>query len=76
MEKILTFGHKSPDTDTTCSAIAMANLQKKLGKNIEAKMLGDINKETQYALKHFGIKVPEKIEKIDERTKGYISRPQ
>ena len=32
MEKMLIFGHKSPDTDTICSAIVMENLQKKLGK--------------------------------------------
>ena len=31
MEKMLIFGHKSPDTDTICSAIVMENLQKKLG---------------------------------------------
>lgn len=28
MEKMLIFGHKSPDTDTICSAIVMENLQK------------------------------------------------
>ena len=32
MEKILVFGHKSPDTDTIASSIAMAYLQTKLGK--------------------------------------------
>lgn len=28
MEEILVFGHKSPDTDSICSSIAMANLRK------------------------------------------------
>ena len=69
MKKILTFGHKSPDTDTICSSIAMANLQKKLGKNIEAKKLGNINKETKYALKHFGVEEPELLEKVEEGQK-------
>ena len=32
MEKILVFGHKSPDTDAIASSIAMAYLQTKLGK--------------------------------------------
>ena len=26
MEKVLVFGHKNPDTDSICSAIAYANL--------------------------------------------------
>ena len=30
MEKILVFGHKNPDTDTICSSIALAELQKKI----------------------------------------------
>ena len=30
MEKVLVFGHKSPDTDSICSTLAMANLQNKI----------------------------------------------
>lgn len=30
MEKVLIFGHKNPDTDTICSAIAYAELKKRL----------------------------------------------
>ena len=30
MEKVLVFGHKNPDTDTICSAIAYANLKSEL----------------------------------------------
>ncbi len=36
MEKVLIFGHKNPDTDTICSAIAYANLKSKLGCKAEA----------------------------------------
>lgn len=66
MEKILTFGHKSPDTDTVCSSISMAYLQNKLGKEAEAKRLGKINKETKYALNYFDVKEPELLEKVQE----------
>ena len=48
MEKeILIFGHKNPDTDTICSAIVMADFQEKLGKEVKAVRLGEINKETK-----------------------------
>ena len=50
MEKTLIFGHKNPDTDTICSSLVMADLQTKLGKEVQAVRLGDLNKETEYAL--------------------------
>lgn len=53
MEKVLVFGHKNPDTDTICSAIAYADLKKQLGINAEPVRLGEVNGETQYALDHF-----------------------
>ena len=67
MEKILVFGHKSPDTDTICSSIVMADLQKKLrGAEVEACTLGEINEETKYALKYFNVEMPKYIEKVEE----------
>ena len=69
MEKMLIFGHKSPDTDTICSAIVMENLQKKLGKEVEAVRLGNLNKETEYVLNYLGITPPKMIEKIEDGQK-------
>ena len=66
MEKILVFGHKSPDTDSIASSVAMAYLQSKLGKAIEPRRLGNINKETEYALNHFKIGAPELLSSVDE----------
>ena len=66
MEKMITFGHKSPDTDTICSAIVMSNLQRKLGKEVEAKRLGELNKETKFALNYLGVDAPELIEKVED----------
>ena len=66
MGKMLIFGHKSPDTDTICSAIVMENLQKKLGKEVEAVRLGNLNKETEYVLNYLGITPPKMIEKIED----------
>lgn len=66
MSKILIFGHKNPDTDAICSAIAMAEMQKKMGVDVEAVRIGDINKETKFALEHFGIQEPRLIEKVED----------
>ena len=66
MENILIFGHKNPDTDTIMSAIAMANLENKKGNNTKACRLGNINKETKYALEYFKQEEPDLIEGVDE----------
>lgn len=55
---ILTFGHKNPDTDTITSALVMADLQKALGKDIDAVRLGELNGETAYALDYFKVEAP------------------
>lgn len=70
MEKIIVFGHKSPDTDTICSSLVMANLQTKLrGEEVQACRLGEINEETKYALNYFKIETPKYIEKVEEGQK-------
>ncbi|MBR2564785.1 MAG: manganese-dependent inorganic pyrophosphatase [Paenibacillus sp.] len=61
MEKALIFGHKNPDTDTICSAIAYADLKSKLGHEVEAVRLGEVNGETQYALDQFKVAAPRLI---------------
>lgn len=66
MEKFLVFGHKSPDTDTIASAIAMAFLQTKLGKQAVPCRLGNIGKETEFALKHFNIGEPMLLSEVTE----------
>ena len=68
MEKILVFGHKSPDTDTICSCIVMADLQTKV-RGVEGIIpcrLGEINEETKYALEYFNVGVPQYIEKVEK----------
>jgi manganese-dependent inorganic pyrophosphatase len=64
VEKLLVFGHKNPDTDTICSAIAYADLKKQLGLNAEPVRLGEVNGETQYALDTFKFEAPRLVEKV------------
>ncbi|WP_314013809.1 manganese-dependent inorganic pyrophosphatase [Leptotrichia wadei] len=61
---ILVFGHKNPDTDTICSAIAYAELKNKLGKDVKAIRLGEVNEETKYALNYFKVEKPELVENV------------
>jgi manganese-dependent inorganic pyrophosphatase len=64
MSKTLIFGHKNPDTDTITSALVYADLKTKLGAEVEAVRLGDVNGETQYALDHFNVEAPRLVEKV------------
>lgn len=64
---ILVFGHKNPDTDTICSAIAYVELKNKLGKDVKAVRLGEINEETKYALNYFKVEKPELVENVAGR---------
>ena len=66
MEEVLIFGHKSPDTDTICSAIVLENLLKKLGQNVKAVRNGEPNKETKFALNYFNVEAPELINGVEE----------
>ena len=61
---ILVFGHKNPDTDTICSAIAYAELKNKLGKDVKAVRLGEVNEETKYALNYFKVEKPELVKNV------------
>lgn len=70
MEEVIVFGHKSPDTDTICSAIVMVDLQTKIrGKKVTPCRLGEINEETKFALKKFNAEAPKFIEKVEEGQK-------
>jgi manganese-dependent inorganic pyrophosphatase len=69
-DKIYIVGHKSPDTDSVCSAIALANLKKLTGtSNVVPCSAGKLNKETEYVLNYFGVAVPEVLESVEPKQK-------
>lgn len=72
MEKVFIFGHKNPDTDTICSAIAYADLKTKLGWNVEPIRLGNVGEETAFALKKFGVEAPRLVEAVASEVKEVI----
>ena len=58
-KKVYVIGHKNPDTDSICSAIAYANLKNKItGEKYIAKRAGEVNGETAYVLDKFQVSVP------------------
>ncbi len=66
MEKVYVFGHQNPDTDAITSSIVMANFEKLLGNDAEACRLGNLNKETEYALNYLGVEAPRLIDELPE----------
>lgn len=64
MKKLYIFGHMNPDTDSVCAAITLANLKRNMGQNAEERILGDVNKETKYALNYFGVKEPKYLNDV------------
>jgi len=64
MKYNLIFGHKTPDTDSVCSAIALSHLKNKLNEPSKSYILGNINKETAFVLKYFNVSVPEILDNV------------
>ncbi|MBQ6478752.1 MAG: DHH family phosphoesterase [Erysipelotrichaceae bacterium] len=58
-ENIYVIGHKSPDSDTVCSAIAYARLLNLLGYEAKAVITAPLNHETAYILKEAEVDTPE-----------------
>lgn len=67
MSKVFVTGHKNPDTDSICSALSYAALKQAQGVEAVAVRLGEVNKETQYALDYFQVEAPELIAAVEEK---------
>jgi manganese-dependent inorganic pyrophosphatase len=61
---VLVFGHKNPDTDSICSAIAYADLLNQIGTPSRPLRLGEISKETNFALEYFNANKPDLLETV------------
>lgn len=74
--KTFVIGHKNPDTDSICSAIAYAALKNKTGEGIfEAKRAGEVNNETKYVLDFFGVEPPELLDHVGTQVKDVTIKP-
>ena len=59
---LFVFGHKSPDTDSVCSAISLAYLKNKLGVDAKAYALEEPRKEAKFVLDYFKVELPEVLD--------------
>ena len=70
MENIYVFGHKKPDTDAICSAIAMAHFINET-RNVKAIpcSLGALNNETKFVLEKFNTPLPKYLNDVKVQIK-------
>lgn len=64
---ILVLGHRNPDTDSICSAIAYAYMKQQLGENVVAARAGKVNPETAFVLDYFGAAAPQLVDDLYPR---------
>lgn len=68
--KVYVVGHKNPDTDSICSAIAYAELKKQItGNNYVAKRAGAVSEETRYVLNQFQVEEPALLQNVYQQLK-------
>ncbi|MCL1890885.1 MAG: putative manganese-dependent inorganic diphosphatase [Coriobacteriia bacterium] len=82
MQPVLVLGHKNPDNDSICSALAYAYLKQQLdpANTYEAVRLGPLPHETRWVFESYGLKAPAVIPHLHSRvcdamTEGVISIP-
>ena len=57
--QVVVIGHRNPDTDSICSAIAYAELKNRTSTLVcEPRRAGKMNQETEFVLKKFGVTPP------------------
>ena len=83
-KKVWIVGHKNPDTDSICAAIAYADLKNRLEERdfVDSKVsyefipkrAGDINAETAYVLSYFNVEPPKYISDVGTQMKDIAYR--
>ncbi|WP_337519440.1 putative manganese-dependent inorganic diphosphatase [Anaerotignum faecicola] len=75
-KKVFVIGHKNPDTDSICSAIAYAALKNKTDDGVFVpKRAGEVNNETKYVLDFFDMETPEFIGHVGTQVKDVEIKP-
>ena len=70
MKMTYVIGHKKPDTDSVCASISYSYLKNKLGWTTEPRGLGNINKETKFALDYFKVEEPKYLNDVKVQIKN------
>jgi len=73
---IYVVGHRNPDTDSIASAVAYADLKKRLGEgNVVAAMAGSPNPQTRYIMDRLGIELPVHLADVRPAVRHVLKRP-
>ncbi|HEY5540351.1 MAG TPA: putative manganese-dependent inorganic diphosphatase [Coriobacteriia bacterium] len=75
MGPVLVFGHKNPDNDSICSAVAYAHLKNLVDPDnvyVPAR-LGPVPKETRWVFERFGVALPEEIGHVRTRVRDVMT---
>lgn len=75
MGPVLVFGHKNPDNDSICSAVAYAHLKNLTdpGSVYVPARLGPVPKETAWVFERFGLELPELVEHVHTRVRDVMT---
>ncbi|MEA3544442.1 MAG: putative manganese-dependent inorganic diphosphatase [Thermodesulfobacteriota bacterium] len=74
IDKVYVVGHRNPDSDSICSAIAYAALRRQQGlPGVRAARAGNLNQQTQFVLDHLGVDVPELLADVYLRIKDVVT---
>jgi manganese-dependent inorganic pyrophosphatase len=74
-KKIYVIGHRNPDTDSIASAIAYADLKKRLGSdNVVPAMAGTPNPQTRFVLERLAIDPPQYLADVHPKVSHVLSR--
>ena len=69
-KRIYIIGHKNPDTDSICSAIAYADIKNRTEKDeYVPKRAGQINEETEFVLSYFNVPAPRYLQDVGTQVK-------
>ena len=78
VRKVNVIGHLNPDTDSICAAISYAYLKNQIDASdtgYEARRAGTLNRETSFALHHFGFDEPRLITSVAPQIKDIDITP-
>ena len=73
-DNIFIVGHKNPDTDSICSALSLAYLRNQSEKTdrYEARRAGQLNEETEFVLKYFGVEAPKYMPNVGQQVRDLV----
>ena len=75
-EKIYVVGHRNPDTDSVCSALAYAHLRRLQGmKNAIPARAGYLNRQTEFVLDSLGVEPPILLSDVVPRVRDVVKQP-